>query len=101
MNLLNSNKLTPSQSKAARLKSLPAAQFRQLLNAWQNGVSLIWDDSNPQSVLDELGTDAAQLFALSTATAKFLETLKPGCVALTLKKIKPFTINPNETITIS
>lgn len=61
----------------------------------------IWQSPNPQAVLDGIGTSAAEMFQLSQKTVAFLEQLKPGCTASLIAKMRPFTINPDGTITIT
>lgn len=72
-----------------------------LYTGWLRNMSDIWDVPNPQTVLDAIGTDAAEMFLLSQKTAAFLEQLKPGCTTAALAKMKPFTVNQDGTITIT
>ncbi len=94
MSLLETTTTPPNRiaQKAERLLRAPAQVFNQLLNQWQQGIADIWDDANPQAVLDELGTKAPELFQLSSQLAGFLETMKPGCTAAASAKVKPFTV---------
>lgn len=92
---------TPTQDKANFIKALPLTLFNSLLAQWQNGVQLIWNDPNPQSVLDAIGTDAATIFDLSSKTADFLESVMPGSTTATVALVKPFTINADGTLTIN
>jgi hypothetical protein len=101
MNTLLSPIVTPAQRKAAQLKQFPAAQFNQLLTAWKQQVSLLWDDQDPQAILDVIGTDGAELFTLSASLAAFLESQKEDCTAATLAKVKPFTVEQDGSVTIT
>lgn len=91
---------TTAQRKAESLRRFPAIQFNQLLQSWKQQVSAIWDDENPQGILDELGTDGAALFALSASLAAYLESVKAVCTAETLAKVKAFTVEEDGRIAI-
>lgn len=99
--LLDTTDKTPAQYAADRLKAAPFLQFNSLFNAWRTGVSSIWDAENPQDVLDAVGNSGGELFALAGATAGFLESLKPGCTAETVAKIKAFSIADDGRVTIT
>src|SRR5260370_32338926 len=60
--------LTQLQKDAATLLSFPAVQLQQRLDAWKNAFRLIWknSDSTPSEVVAALGTNAANLFQLSS-----------------------------------
>ena len=68
--------LTAPERYAAKLKSLPKQQFDQLLKNWEDGIILLWGqpDMTPL-ILSELGTNALELFMLSSSTISFLESL--------------------------
>jgi hypothetical protein len=99
--LLNPITKTKPQLKAERLKLLPIQQFSQLLRTWEQGVSLIWSDENPQAIFTELGASGGELIQLSIATAAFLEGLKAGCTAEALALVKAFTVAEDGTVTVT
>lgn len=104
MPLLNQNQFvaTETQRIANRLLNFPSMQFHSLLTSWDNSIRQLWGNpENTQAILDIIGTNAAELFELSAATATFLETLQPGCTANSLALLQPFTVNPDGTITIN
>jgi hypothetical protein len=100
IDLLSQPPIDRAVQKAERLRRTPIQLFNTLLSSWSQGVSAIWDDADPQAVLDALGTDAAPLFQLSAQTAAFLEQLKPGCTTDAVSKIKAFTVQADGKITI-
>lgn len=67
----------------------------------------IWEDEDPQAVLDELGTSAQELFELNAVTVEFLVSTLTGkrdadlvsLVTATLK-VLPHTVNGDGTVTI-
>lgn len=83
------------------LKQAPLQHLKGLHQSWLSMVIMLWDSPNPQAVLNILGTDAAELFNISLATTKFLESISPGICAAGIAKIRPFTINLNGTVTIN
>lgn len=92
---------TPAQRAAEHLLAGPQALFNLMFQQWRAKLDLLWKNPSPQAVLDEVGTNAAELFALSAQMAAFLETLKNGSTAAALAQIKPFTVNPDGTVTIT
>lgn len=51
-------------------------------NSYENGMANLWSptDCTAEEVLAELGTDAAQIFALSAAMREFVNTIRPGTI---------------------
>lgn len=87
-------------TKVSALLTSPAQNFNNLFNQWNQGMSFVWDDPNPADILEGIGIHAVELFALSSDTAKFLESLRAGCTTATMAKVKSFTENPDGTITL-
>ena len=71
-----------------------------LLYTWRTCITQVWDDQDPAAIIAELGTDAAEIFAISTRTYLFLESNEPGCTLSYLAKVQPYTVHPNGTVTI-
>lgn len=88
-------------SKKVRLLSMPDSGFKFLFGKWQQAVELIWDDPNPQDVISALGTSAVEAFRIHGAVGACLESIAPGCTTAVASKIKPFTSNPDGSITIN
>jgi len=72
----------PSQNspekKASRIKYINVALANEIIRCWHEGWGLIWDDPNPQAVLDALGEDAGELFAINEETLLFLSNALGG-----------------------
>lgn len=100
MPLLEPPTLTANQRTAKQVLEGPNAIFCNLFQNWKIRFEQLWRAQDPQGVLDELGTNAGEVFLLSSQLVGFLETLKPGCTAETLAIMKPVTINPDGSATI-
>lgn len=92
MSLIDEEQLTRVGRKAQLLRSLPRSTFKYLCETLNKGINLVWDDEDPQAVIDELGEHALELISLQSALADFLEALKPGCTASIVAKIKPYEV---------
>jgi hypothetical protein len=99
---------TRTAEKVADLLSSSKTQADRLIKTWERGFSQIWDDEDPAAVLAELGTDAAEMFLLSSATVQFLATIlassRPEDLARILAKVEAmpaFTVNKNGKVTLS
>ena len=95
------NKIDLVTITAKRLLQMPSSQFQSVLGGWKMGMRLIWDDENPQAILDAIGVHGKELFELSTKTAIFLESVEAGCTKEYMKKVLPCTINSDGSITIN
>lgn len=94
--------------KANALTNAPLQNFNALLSQWQNGISLVWEDSSPQDIISAIdaiartrSTNVSELFALSAKTAAFLESLQTGCTTVSIGKIKAYTVNADGSITVN
>ena len=74
---------------------------RRMFEMWQNNMNAIWKNPNPQAVISLLGTNAAEVFAMSADFGALLEKHSPGITAPIVALVKPFTVNPDGTITIN
>lgn len=88
------------QRVAALLEVLPST-LETLKLSHDRGMALLWQTEGsitPQSIIDELGTDAAELFTVSESLKQFIQTLDPDWVPTP----RPFeiTINPDGTATV-
>ena len=102
MSLLDpiTNNVSPAAQKAKQLRSSTAQIFNQVLRQWENGINLLWNDSDPQAVLDALEADGAssvELFTRSAALAEFLIAQNPPTgdlarITAAAAKVKPFTV---------
>ena len=81
MSILNENptsRTTEVQRKASRVKFLTKALADEILRSWNEGWDLIWEDENPQEILDILGEDAGEIFDLNEHTILFLSNILGG-----------------------
>lgn len=103
MSLLTQTPIQPdrAQQKAKRLLNTPAQIFSNLKLQWEQTISAIWDDPNPQTVLAVIGASAGELFKLSAQLGAFLESLEAGSTAAGIAKVKAFTVNPDGTVTVT
>ena len=75
--------------------------FATLLTQWENSIKLLWDDENPQAILDQFesdGNSSVELFTRSAELVQFLESQKPGCTALIISKVRPFEVVNNKIV---
>ena len=75
MSILNDTTLSEENSaakKAARIKFLNKVIADEIIKSWNKGWDMIWDDANPQAVLDALGEDAAEVFEINEHTVAFM-----------------------------
>lgn len=99
--------------KAHALQNAPRQAFGELQRVLTDGIDAIWDDPDPQAVLNALGTNAGTLFALSKATTEFLlKVAEIGCspeqlpaaqsaIVAIVAKSKPVTIHVGGSATLS
>jgi hypothetical protein len=94
------NTVSPAAQKARQLRQSAAQIFNQTLHQWEQGINLLWDDANPQAVLDALEADggsSVELFTRSKELVEFLVAQNPPASELALinaaiAKVKPFTV---------
>jgi hypothetical protein len=95
--------LTPAQTAAAAIREQVQRTWRTMVLGQIDIFAKVWKsgDYTPQEVLDELGTDAAQLFQLGAANVTTILTIDP--TALAEPDWKPpheVTLNPDGTVTV-
>ena len=61
-----------AQRKAARVKFLTKGIFEQTIKTWNKTQEMIWEDPNPQDVLDALGDDAEEVLGFDSKVVSFL-----------------------------
>ena len=111
MSVLNQPSLSQSnlvKRSARRVEFLTRALTDEMINSWHSGWDLIWDNTNPQDVLNELGENGAEVFELSEKTIAFLSDVLSGKRQEELNQIlskaaaKPETsIDENGNVTIN
>jgi hypothetical protein len=97
-----SPELTPSQTAAAQIRQQVQAVWSAMVLGQIDIFRLVWSapDATPQEVLDELGTDAAQLFQLGAANVATI--LGIDAAALSDNQWKPpFVVDFNQDGTVT
>jgi hypothetical protein len=76
-------KRSPARSRAETARNIASGLWSQMVSGYNNGLAQLWhpSDCTTQEVLQELGTDAAQLFQLSAALRNFINDIAPGTLA--------------------
>lgn len=67
-----------AKRKAARIKHINSTLSNEIVRCWHEGWDLLWDHSDPQEVLDALGSDAEEVFDINEQTVSFLNTVLSG-----------------------
>jgi hypothetical protein len=79
----------------------PKQAYAVLLQTWTQGMKTIWGNPDEtEAVLESLGTDAAELFFLSSATVQYLEAVSPGSTTEMMALVKEFEVNSDGTVTL-
>ena len=107
--LLTTQPETPAQRTAREVLSAPRQTRDVLLNQLNDAVCRLWDASDPQAVLDQIGTKGRALFEINTQFAQMLVTMMQaqgdleGLTRLQAiqSKVPPCTIHPDGTVTIN
>ena len=102
MSLLNpiEDTVSPAAQKARQLRQSTVQIFNQTLRQWEQGINLLWNDANPQAVLDALEADggsSVELFTRSRELSAFLIAQNPPAPELArinaaIAKVQPFTV---------
>ncbi len=109
MSLLTEQPESSSQRIAREVLAAPSQTRDVLLNQLQDATSRLWDAPNTQEILDVIGEKAGPLFALNAQFAQIVGALlmsegdTAGLARLQAigAKIKPHTVNPDGTVTIT
>jgi len=84
---------------AQRIRSMNTQTLMMLKMGVRQSFDAVWNAPDPQAVLDQFGTSAAQLFQASNAAQQLIKALDPSWEEL----VPPteFTVNEDGTVTIS
>lgn len=96
--------LSPVQQAALEVRRQSAYLQSAMLTAHQQIYQTVWSNPNatPQEILDEIGTDAADLFIAGSKLVDIVLTQNPA--ALTEEQYLPKqapTLNPDGTVTLA
>jgi phosphoglycolate phosphatase-like HAD superfamily hydrolase len=113
MSVLNSQNIqdpTPAKTRQAlQIKRGVAQLAEHLIISWNQSFDKLWNNprATPAELLEELGTDAAEVFQLSAATVQFLATILTGrrqaeldLILAKVQSIPPFTVHQDGSITL-
>lgn len=108
MSILTKTIKTPIQIEAEKILTAPQNIADVLLREIADPIDRLWGSSNPQEILDEIGTDAASLFEINSKFAGAITTLltqegdteRLNKLNALINKIKPHTINEDGSVTI-
>lgn len=80
MSLLNeiTVKTTEAQKKADRLRFLTKTLIKEIYRSWNEIHDTIWNNPNPQEILNELHGDAEEVLEINEETLKFLSSVLQG-----------------------
>lgn len=94
----------PAEKMAAeRLLRMTKNTFEQMVMAFNEGSMLFWGNrmgATPEAIALELGTDAAEVFALHGKLGALISEVKPEAIAGGLSVVGNFTMNEDGTVSI-
>lgn len=110
MSILNpQSRPQPSEAemKAEQVRQTTANIARRIFRIWEMNYDLIWNSSDPQAVLNELGEDAAEVFNLSSGIIGLMQTTLPEAlpdewarIEAKIAKIPTHIVNEDNTVEI-
>ena len=108
MGVLDNNVPRPSTPPAAlaanRLKMLTRQTYQQMVQSFNQGTKIFWQNSNgvsPAEISAELGTDAKEIFELHAKLAALLASVNPEAIGEATILVGQFTMNNDGTVTIN
>lgn len=75
MSLLNEipeSRKTAVAKKADRIRYIAKTTINEIAKSWNQSFDLIWQDPNPQEVLDALGEDGEEIFELNQEAFSYI-----------------------------
>jgi len=100
----NSIPIVPSAQIAAnRLKMLTRQTYQQMVQAFNQGARIFWQNPNgisPNDISAELGNDAKEVFELHYKLGELISSVKPEAIADGASLIGQFVMNDDGTVTI-
>jgi hypothetical protein len=109
MSILTLKLKTPEKEAAEKLIKGIQSTKRAVIGELRHNFNLLWDNPNPQGVLDELGANAAEVFQINSSFVQFVismlmaagDTESVAEIQRLVSKIPPHTINEDGTVTIN
>ena len=89
---------------ADRLINQTRMTYQQMVQAFNQGAKLFWNNPNgasPQDISSELGTNAKEIFELHYKLGQLIGSVKPEAIAEGVGIVGNFTMNEDGTVTIT
>lgn len=76
----HSDPVSPALRATTQIKNRAARLAETIIREWEHGFDALWNNpqATPAEVLAELGTDAAEVFELSSTTCQFIAAILSG-----------------------
>ena len=76
----HSDPISPALRATTQIKNRAARLAETIIREWEHGFDALWNNpqATPAEILAELGTDAAEVFELSSATFQFMAAILSG-----------------------
>ena len=97
-----------AEMKAQQVIRTSADTARRIIRNWEMMYDFIWNSSDPQAVLDEIGTDGAEVFSLSSSIIALMQSTLPEAlpqewerIEAKIAQIPEYTIDQDGKVTIT
>lgn len=107
LNQQNEFQIPKATMRANQVRSNAAQSAQNVIRDWESSFDLIWLSEDPAAVLAELGTDAKEVFDVSSATVELMGKLLPNNldeewerVQARLSTIPAYTVAEDGSITL-
>lgn len=104
----NDNDPTPAvpaaKIAARRLKILTRQTYQQMVQAFNQGAKVFWQNPNgasPAEISAALGLDAKEVFELHYKLGQLIASVKPEAIAEGASIVGQFTMNDDGTVTVN
>lgn len=100
--LLSSNQPVPAVKVASQLKSDAKFLYSHMVNAFNKGSKLFWQNSQatPAEIAAALGADAVEVFSLHAKLGALIAQVNPTAIAAGAAVVGQFEYNEDGTVTI-
>lgn len=94
----------PASLAANRVKMLTRQTYQQMVQAFNQGTKIFWQNPNgvsPAEISAELGADAKEIFELHAKLGALLASVNPEAISEASSLVGQFTMNNDGTVTIN
>jgi hypothetical protein len=76
----HSDPVSPALRATTQIKNRAARLAETIIREWEHGFDALWNNpqATPAEILAELGTDAVEVFELSSVTCQFMAAILSG-----------------------